>query len=54
MKLTLDTTEINDILLDWAQKHFPEGAFNTAVMETYTYDPKVTFTYEAESVDEAL
>jgi len=54
MKLTLDTIEINEILLDWAQKRFPEGNFNKVDLSTYSYDPKVTFTYEAESVDEAL
>lgn len=53
MKLTLTAEEISDILLTWAQKHFPEGAFNTAVMETYTYAPSVSFTYE-EKTDEAL
>jgi len=54
MKLTLNADEINLILLHWAQKHFPEGEFNTAVMETYTYAPSVAFTCEKEVADEAL
>jgi hypothetical protein len=53
MKLTLNADEIHNILLAWAQKHFPEGDFNAVQMETYTYDPEVIFTHE-ESVDEAL
>jgi hypothetical protein len=55
MKLTLDTTEINDILLHWAQKHFPEGDFNKVELSTYSYDPKVVFTHEEEvPTNEAL
>lgn len=53
MKLTLDADEINKILLAWAQRHFPEGNFDTGRMETYTYSPSVTFTCEEET-DEAL
>jgi hypothetical protein len=53
MKLTLDTNEINEVLLAWAQKRFPEGNFNAVQMETYTYDPKVIFSHE-EPADEAL
>jgi hypothetical protein len=53
MKLTLDNTEIINILLAWAQKHFPEGDFNKADLSTYSYDPKVVFTCE-EPTDEAL
>jgi len=48
MKLTLDTTEIHDILLAWAQKRFPEGNFNKADLSTYSYDPKVVFSNEPE------
>ena len=46
MKLTLNAVEINDILLCWAQKNFPEGEFNTVAMETYSYSPNVHFTFE--------
>jgi hypothetical protein len=53
MKLTLNAVEINEILLTWAQKHFPEGDFNTVQMETYSYSPNVHFTSE-EKTDEAL
>jgi len=53
MKLTLNADEINLILLHWAQKHFPEGAFNTATMETYTYAPSCSFTCEEDKTDEA-
>lgn len=48
MKLTLDAKEINDILLCWAQKHFPEGDFNKVDLSTYSYDPKAIFSHEAE------
>jgi hypothetical protein len=54
MKLTLNAIEIHNILLAWAQKHFPEGDFNTAQMETYTYAPSCSFTCEEEKTDEAL
>jgi hypothetical protein len=54
MKLTLNAIEIHNILLAWAQKHFPEGGFNTAAMETYTYAPSISFTCEEEKTDEAL
>lgn len=53
MKLTLNDKEINDILLAWAQKHFPEGDFNKADLSTYSYDPRVVFTHEEEA-NEAL
>jgi hypothetical protein len=53
MKLTLEATEISYILLAWAQKHFPEGDFNTVAVETYSYSPKAIFTSE-EKTDEAL
>jgi hypothetical protein len=53
MKLTLNNKEIRNILLAWAQKHFPEGDFNVAEIETYSYAPTVTFTSE-EKPDEAL
>lgn len=53
MKLTLDAVEIRNILLAWAQKHFPEGDFNVAEIETYSYAPTVTFT-SVEPTDEAL
>ena len=54
MKLTLNDKEIINILLAWAQKHFPEGDFNKADLSTYSYDPRVVFTHEEESTDEAL
>jgi hypothetical protein len=54
MTLTLNADEIHNILLAWAQKHFPEADFNTALMETYTYAPSVAFTCEKEAADEAL
>jgi hypothetical protein len=54
MKLTLNPVEINNILLAWAQKHFPQGDFNTVSLETYTYAPNATFTYVEETPDEAL
>lgn len=53
MKLTLNADEINEILLAWAQRHFPEGDFDTGVMETYTYSPSIVFTCE-DKPDEAL
>jgi hypothetical protein len=46
MKLTLNAVEINLILLDWAQKHFPQGDFNVVAVETYSYSPNATFTHE--------
>jgi hypothetical protein len=52
MKLTITPEEINDILLIWAQRQFPQAEFNTVVMETYTYAPNATFTFE-EKTDEA-
>ena len=51
MKLTLDNTEIINILLTWAQKHFPEGEFNKADLSTYSYDPKVVFSNEEAPVE---
>jgi hypothetical protein len=51
MKLTLEATEINDILLAWAQKHFPEGDFNMVAVETYSYSPKAIFTSEEKTND---
>ena len=54
MKLTLNPVEINDILLTWAQRQFPQADFNTVQLETYTYAPNATFTYVEETPDEAL
>lgn len=52
MKLILDEAEIKNILLAWAQRHIPDGQFNTIELATYTYLPTATFT--SETPDEAL
>lgn len=54
MKLTLNDTEIKNILLAWVQRNFREGDFDTVEMATYTYEASATFTCTQEPIDEAL